>query len=171
MNLRIQTAVHSLSVHFLLLLFLLPSAHTPSLPPSLVYFSDRFRTPVNVLGDCYGAGIVYHHSKKYLPSSADHAHSAPQPPTASTPTRDNITGMEDSLPAELNQLSSTDGCPRSQGEQSSHARDSGLPSSCSYDSRPAQAAVDIGGTEILLKEGTNQPGGALNREDNEDTCL
>ena len=79
--------------------------------------------------------------------------------------------MEDSLPAELNQLSNADGCPRSQGEQSSHARDSGLPPSCSHDSRPAQAAVDVGGTEILLKEGTNQPREALNREDNEDTRL
>ena len=31
-----------------------------------IYFSDRFRTMVNVEGDSYGAGIVAHLSKKEL---------------------------------------------------------------------------------------------------------
>ena len=31
-----------------------------------ILFRDRFRTTVNVLGDAFGAGIVYHYSKKQL---------------------------------------------------------------------------------------------------------
>lgn len=31
-----------------------------------IYFRDRFRTSVNVVGDSYGAGIVYHLSKAEL---------------------------------------------------------------------------------------------------------
>ena len=30
------------------------------------FFSDRLRTSINVLGDAYGAGIVYHLSKDEL---------------------------------------------------------------------------------------------------------
>jgi hypothetical protein len=32
----------------------------------LLYFSDRIRTSINVLGDGFGAGIVYHLSKDEL---------------------------------------------------------------------------------------------------------
>jgi hypothetical protein len=32
----------------------------------LCYFRDRLRTSINVLGDAYGAGIVYHLSKDEL---------------------------------------------------------------------------------------------------------
>uniref|UniRef100_A0A915NK54 Amino acid transporter n=1 Tax=Meloidogyne floridensis TaxID=298350 RepID=A0A915NK54_9BILA len=32
---------------------------------------DRFRTAINVLGDAYGAAIVHHHSKEYLPVEGD----------------------------------------------------------------------------------------------------
>ena len=31
-----------------------------------MYFSDRFRTSVNVLGDAFGAGIVHHLSREDL---------------------------------------------------------------------------------------------------------
>lgn len=78
--------------------------------------------------------------------------------------------MEVTLPTELNQMS-TDGCPRSQGEQSLHAHDSSLPSSSS---RPTHDQLpDVSGSKMPLEESTklDQPGEALNREDNEDTCL
>ena len=42
-------------------------------------FSDRFRTTVNVLGDCFGAGIVYHFTRKHLES-------ATLPPSSSSPS-------------------------------------------------------------------------------------
>lgn len=32
----------------------------------MLFFSDRLRTSINVLGDAYGAGIVYHLSKDEL---------------------------------------------------------------------------------------------------------
>lgn len=37
-------------------------------------FSDRIRTSINVLGDAFGAGIVYHYTKEELQQSdAEHA--------------------------------------------------------------------------------------------------
>ena len=44
-------------------------------------YSDRFRTVINVAGDCFGAAIVYHFSKKNL---AEFSHTAPPSPTASS---------------------------------------------------------------------------------------
>ena len=34
--------------------------------PSIIVSRDRFRTTVNVCGDCFGAGVVEHLSKKDL---------------------------------------------------------------------------------------------------------
>lgn len=31
-----------------------------------IFYRDRLRTTINVMGDCFGAGIVYHLSKKDL---------------------------------------------------------------------------------------------------------
>ena len=45
---------------------------------------DRFRTTVNVAGDCFGAGIVYHFSKKKLDSFSSSS-SPPSPPPSSPP--------------------------------------------------------------------------------------
>ena len=42
---------------------------------------DRFRTVVNVAGDCFGAGIVYHFSKKKL-AAADQIYPPPSPPSS-----------------------------------------------------------------------------------------
>jgi len=38
------------------------------------WFLDRIRTSINVLGDAFGAGVVYHYSKAQLEQSdAEHA--------------------------------------------------------------------------------------------------
>uniref|UniRef100_A0A915M0R5 Amino acid transporter n=2 Tax=Meloidogyne incognita group TaxID=654580 RepID=A0A915M0R5_MELJA len=42
-----------------------------SLIVAVDWFIDRFRTAINVLGDAYGAAIVHHHSKEYLPVEGD----------------------------------------------------------------------------------------------------
>lgn len=39
-----------------------------------VYFRDRFRTVINVMGDAFGAGIVAHYSQKELEATSSDVH-------------------------------------------------------------------------------------------------
>ena len=54
------------------------------------FYSDRFRTVVNVYGDCIGVGIVAHLSRKQLEDSSSRGQSS------STPAREDERGQDSS---------------------------------------------------------------------------
>jgi hypothetical protein len=100
---------------------------------------DRFRTTVNVAGDCFGAGIVNHYSKKKLASAAPN-HPPPSPPTprgadtklsgytgesgpAFPQVRGTAVGQEDDCTARGKNFTETDSLHTSSPE---HARDTRL---------------------------------------------
>ena len=61
---------------------------------------DRFRTTVNVLGDCFGVGIVQHYSRKDLKKTANNGAPPTNPqPVSMAPNMDSAPSItNDSLP-------------------------------------------------------------------------
>jgi len=72
-------------------------------------FSDRFRTTVNVLGDSFGAGIVYHYSKKQLGPLPEVK--APKDRTSSTSTETYNESGEDKKMFDASDAESSESSP------------------------------------------------------------
>ena len=64
---------------------------------SFLTFRDRFRTTVNVLGDCFGVGIVQCYSRKQLGPRPTDVISIQPDTTEAPPTKDDRSGANSPL--------------------------------------------------------------------------
>ena len=93
----------SLSLPFSLPPFLSPSlpfSLPPFLSPSLPFFlphRDRFRTTVNVFGDCVGVGVISRLSRKQLSAGVPHQDNATPDTETAQDTADRESSMGSSI--------------------------------------------------------------------------